>query len=136
MDEKTDYYLGAVIKNDVGASEASINRLQEQVGFELPNDYADYMKEYNGGEGEVGKNGWLCLFPIEDLFTTNMDYSLLMEQIPDYFLFGKDAADTGYAFHKFNRTFHSFGLMSDFRTDPMEFCGRSFGEFVEYLYKQ
>lgn len=136
MDEKINFYLGDVVKNEVGASDASINELQEQTGFELPQDYIDLMKEFNGGEGEVGDNGWLCLFPIEDLLATNEDYGLLMEQIPDYFLFGKDAADTGYAFHKFNQTIHSFGLMSDFNTDPIEFCGNSFAEFAEYLYNQ
>jgi len=136
MDAKISFYLENVMKNDIGASEDSIRRLQEQIGFELPPDYIDLMKEFNGGEGEVGENSWLCFFPIEDLIITNKDYQLLMQQIPDYFLFGKDAADTGYAFHKIKQTVHSFGLMSNFKTDPIEFCGNSFSEFIEYLHNQ
>jgi hypothetical protein len=45
-----------------------------------------------------------------------------------------DAADTGYAFHRYNKTVHGFGLMSDFSTDPIEFLGNSFTEFLEYLF--
>ncbi len=57
-----------------------------------------------------------------------------MEDIPDYFLIGKDAADTGYAFHKVQGTFHSFGLMSNFETDFIYFMGHDFYEFLETLY--
>lgn len=95
LDEKLNFYLGDIVKNEVGASDASINELQKQEGFEFPQDYINVMREFDGGEGEVGENGWLCLFSIEDLLATNKVYNLLMEQIPDYFLFGKDAADTG-----------------------------------------
>jgi len=136
MDAKISSYIENIVKNDTGASESSIREVQAQIGFKLPPDYIDLMKKFNGGEGEVGKNGWLCLFPIEDLIVTNKDYQLLMQQIPDYFLFGKDAADTGYAFHKIRQTVHSFGLISDFKTDPIEFCGDSFSDFIEYIYNQ
>jgi hypothetical protein len=81
-----------------------------------------------------GKNSWLCLFPIEKLVETDKNYGSLLEAIPDYFLFGKDTADMGYALHKQSQTFHSFGLMSDFETAPIEFCGNNFAEFLEYLY--
>ncbi|WP_342332025.1 SMI1/KNR4 family protein [Pedobacter sp. FW305-3-2-15-E-R2A2] len=93
-------FLRKIVKNDIGASEKSIQELQKQIAFELSQDYIQLMKNFNAGEGEIGENGWLCLFPVEDLVIANSDYKLLMEQIPDYFLFGKDAADTGYAFHK------------------------------------
>jgi len=136
MDVKARFYLKNVVKNDVGASKNSIEEIQQHIGFELPSDYIDLMKEFNGGEGEIGENGWLCLFPIEDLIVTNKDYQLLMQHISDYFLFGKDAADTGYSFHKTKQTFHSFGLMSNFKTDPVDFCGNSFSDFLEYLYNQ
>lgn len=136
MNEKLKYLLSGVLLNSEGATENSITNLQELAGFKLPEDYIDVMKECNGGEGEIGENSWLCLFPIEELLTVNDNYKLLMKQIPDYFLFGKDAADTGYAFHKNAQTLHSFGLMSNFSTDTIDFCGRNFSEFVEFLYNQ
>lgn len=136
MNKKAKIFLLNIVWNKESVSDTSINNLREEAGFELPHDYIDVMKDSNGGEGEVGENSWLSLFPLEELIATNENYQLVMEQIPDYFLFGKDAADTGYAFHKYNKTIHSFGLMSDFRTDPIEFCGNSFTEFIEYLYNQ
>ncbi len=136
MDKKLEFYLRETTMNESGSSETFISELENQIGFKFPQDYVTLMKEFSGAEGDVGENGWLCLFPIEDLLIINNDYSLLMEQIPDYFLFGKDAADTGYAFHKINQTIHSFGLMSDFKTDRMEFCGNDFIEFAAYLYNQ
>ena len=111
MEDKLKYYLNNFVKNKKIASEELIKEI-ERLDFGLPKDYIDLMKEFNGGEGEVGENGWLCLFPINELLIINKNYSLLMQQIPDYFLFGKDAADTGYAFHKRKGTIHSFGLMS------------------------
>lgn len=125
--------LQNVISTSLPANEQYVSSFLSNINFSLPTDYIKLIKKYNGGEGELGKNGWLCLFAIEDLIEINHDYALLMEQIPDYFLFGKDAADTGYAFHKFNHTFHSFGLMSNFKTDTITYCGDNMLQFVEYL---
>lgn len=136
MNIKHKYYLSDLVKAQVGASNEIIHNVQNELDFELPNDYLSIMKDFNGGEGEIGDNSWLNLYPIEELVNVNNDYQFLMEQIPDYFLFGKDAADTGFAFRKFNKTIHSFGLMSNFKTDPIEFCGNDFAEFLEYLYNQ
>jgi hypothetical protein len=134
MDNQLSILLENFWKNESGVSEAVINLLKDQIQFDLPADYINLMREFNGGEGEIGENGWLCLFPLEDLIFVNNSYILLMEQIPDYFLFGKDAADTGYAFHKTEQTIHAFGLMSDFTTDTIEFCGDTFLDFLNYLY--
>jgi hypothetical protein len=101
--------------------------------FTFPADYLEVIGIFNGQAGEVGEDGWLLLFPIEELLSINQDYSLLMEDIPDYFLFGKDAADTGYAFHKTNHTYHGFGLMSNFETDPFDFSVATFLEFIKQL---
>ncbi|MNZ92990.1 hypothetical protein D3C78_1120400 [compost metagenome] len=127
------FYLNDFAKNEQGTSIELIETIQRQLDFTLPGEYVSLMEEFNGGEGEVGENGWLCLFPIEDLIEINNDYGILMEHIPEYFLFGKDAADTGYVFHKQKHTIHSLGLMSNFDTDPIEFCGTTILEFLEYL---
>jgi hypothetical protein len=136
MNDRVKLLLGDLETCDKGASIDLINSVQNQLDFVLPKDYVDIMLEFDGGEGEVGEKSWLCLFPVGELVEGNKNYQLLMEQIPDYFLFGKDAADTGYAFHKQKQSFHSFGLMSNFRTDPIKFCGADFAEFIEYLYNR
>lgn len=123
-----------LLKDNEDVPPKDVERIIAGWGFIPPKDYLEFMSGFNTGEGPIGENGWLILFPIKDLKSINADYCLLMEQIPDYFLFGKDAADTGFAFHKANGTYHAFGLMSDFERDFIEFCGNSFPEFVQHLY--
>lgn len=136
MDNSLKYYLSDFNRNLAILTETKVKDLEQKLGFEFPCEYRDMMVEFNGGEGPVGNNCWLCLYPLEKLMEINKNYGLLMEQIPEYFLFGKDAADTGYAFHKSKKTFHCFGLMSDFKVDFIGFYGRNFIKFIEYLYNQ
>ena len=111
-----------------------VTKLTSQFPFLFPESYLDVIRYINGREGEIGSDSWLCLFPLQELSEVNQDYSMLMDDIPDYFLIGKDAADTGYAFHKTRGTFHSFGLMSNFKTDFIDFMGHDFYGFLETLY--
>lgn len=102
--------MNDIEKNEHRASDELIKTVQDQLDFVQPNDYIDLMKAFDGGEGEIGENSWLCLFPIEELIEINEDYKILMEQIPDYYLFGKDSADTGFAFHKQELTYIHLAL--------------------------
>src|SRR5690348_2032368 len=107
MDTKLRYYLRDALLSEGIPNPNLIDEIQARLDFELPKDYVDFMREANGVEGEVGENGWLDLFPIEQLEIHNDDYyKLLMDEIPEYYLIGKDAADTGFAFHKTKHTFH------------------------------
>ncbi len=134
MNSEIAFYLPGLTNKDMGATEVQIAELENSIDFLLPPDYVEVMKSFNGWEGEVGDSSWLQLFPIEELLEVNKDYSYLMSEIPNYFLIGKDAADTGFAFHKYDHTFHAFGLMSDFERDHIDLYGSSFLEFVRYLY--
>ena len=42
-------------------------------GVELPEEYVEFMKQHNGGEGDTGES-WLVLFTIEELQEINDDY--------------------------------------------------------------
>jgi len=134
MEPQISIYLQQLLLCEEKLSDTQIRDLQKQFEFSFPQEYIEVLKEYNGGEGEVGNEGWLCLFAAKDLYDVNNTwYKILMDDIPEYFLFGKDAADTGYAFHKYNHSYHAFGLMSNFETDNITFCGNSFLEFVTAL---
>ena len=117
-------------------SDGQIRAVMSALDFQLPLDYMEFMKLYNGGEGEIGQKYWLVLFPLEDLIDFNKANNLLMEQIPDYFLIGKDAADTGFAFNKKTGAVYSFGMMSDFETDTIVECGINFNDFLQKLFIQ
>ena len=135
MHPDISHYFTAETSAEPVATAEQVNAVQSGLDFILPADYVELVLAYNGWEGEIGEESWLCLFPLEDLVQVNINYRLLMEQIPDYFLFGKDAAEGGYAFHKTNHTYHEFGLMSNFKTDSMHFYGNNLREFLEHLYE-
>ncbi|ATP58138.1 hypothetical protein CPT03_17535 [Pedobacter ginsengisoli] len=44
--------------------------------------------------------------------------------------------DVEIVFHKLDNTFHSFGLMSNFQTDYVDFRGNNLLQFLEGLYRK
>ena len=134
MNEHVKHIIRSLLNNAETLTQVEIGAIVSNFPFEFPKSYLEIIEFINGQEGEIGTDSWLCLFPLEELNEVNCDYQLLMNQIPEYFLIGKDAADTGYAFHKFLGTFHSFGLMSDFETDSIDFMGHDFYDFLEALH--
>lgn len=134
MNEQVKHIIESLLTEAEILTEEEIATIVSQFPFSFPASYIDVIRFVNGQEGEIGPGSWICLFPIEELAELNNDYKFLMEDAPDYFLIGKDAADTGYAFHKVQGTFHSFGLMSNFETDFIDFMGQDFYEFLETLY--
>ncbi|OJW84036.1 MAG: hypothetical protein BGO69_09960 [Bacteroidetes bacterium 46-16] len=135
MENIISTYLENVEKDGTGISGQVLEQVLNSLDFKLPTDYLGVMSEFETAEGPIGKNRWLTLFPLKDLRVINERYISLMSAIPDYFLFGKDAADTAYAFHKIYHTFHGFGFMSDFDTDNIEYYGNSFEQFLRRLYE-
>lgn len=57
------------------------------MGVTLPQDYIEFMQKYNGGEGSVGKEAWLILFPLEELEEINGDYCV-NEFLPNHCIIG------------------------------------------------
>lgn len=55
MNNSLNFYFENLLKND-GASEYLINQVQKDLDFILPPDYISIIKEFNGGEGEIGNN--------------------------------------------------------------------------------
>ena len=126
-----DTYMNNFEKNiDPGIGDL-IENLEKELDFQLPESYLDIIKKYRGGNEEVDGNRFLDLFPIGELIEINKDYNFVMDQIPDFFLFAKDSADTGYAINKKNGCYYGFGLMSNFARDPIEFYGCTFLEFLK-----
>ena len=121
-------------KNMVSISSSGFKQVDyiKDWGFTPPDDYIDFMTEFIEGEGPIGENSWLTLWRVDELAEINRS-NIIMEDVPEYFLFGKDAADTGYAFNKSYKTYHSFGLMSDIENDDIVYLGKNFLTFIKNL---
>lgn len=63
-------------------------------GVKLPQNYIDFMKEHNGGEGDIGET-WLVLYPIEKLQEINDD-SEISEDLPDHIIIGDNGSEELY----------------------------------------
>jgi len=75
---------------------AAIRRFETASGFRLPDGYAEFLQQTNGGEGFVG-NAYLILWRVEELLEMNKAYQVA-EYAPGLFLFGSDGGGEAFAF--------------------------------------
>ena len=69
-----------------GKSDAAVNEVDD---IPLPQEYLDFMNDCNGGEGNLGKNAYIQIYPLEELDEVNRDYEI-QEYLPGYFVWGTD----------------------------------------------
>jgi SMI1 / KNR4 family (SUKH-1) len=78
------------------ADAASLQRFQTEAGFRLPEEYAKFLRERDGGEGFIGDT-YLILWRVSELVGFNKDYQVA-EYAPGLFLFGTDGGGEAFAF--------------------------------------
>ena len=74
----------------------AIGQVEASSGLNLPEDYKEFLREADGGEGFVG-NAYLILWTAEELLAGNQGYGV-EERAPGLFLFGCDGGGEGLAF--------------------------------------
>jgi hypothetical protein len=79
------------------ADEASLRQLAAGSAVALPEDYLEFLRAANGGEGFVGPNSYLILWRAEELVEMNESYQV-GEYAPGLFLFGSDGGGEAFAF--------------------------------------
>lgn len=86
------------IATESGATDESIkNEMKKLSVVQLPEIYIELMKHSDGAEGNIGKNEYLALMPIEELHTAKTDLAF-DENIPYLIPFGSDGGGMLYAF--------------------------------------
>ena len=56
-------------------------------GLELAEDYLDFMREHNGGEGPLGENNYGRFYQLEELQAINEEYEV-QKSWPGYIVIG------------------------------------------------
>ncbi len=79
-----------------GASDRALACLETLTPTELPNNYVDFLREANGGEGFIGKE-YLILWRIEELELFNREYEV-ERYAPGIFLFGSNGSGEAFGF--------------------------------------
>jgi len=124
--------LSKNITRKKGAHNDVIINTSSQLDFILPDDYLEFIRESNGGEGIIGERHYLSLWKIEELAKLNKDYDTEI-YAPGYLIFGSDGGGTAYAFDKANGNIVSFQFVGMMLEDEPNLWGNSFTAFLENL---
>lgn len=76
--------------NDIGI-------VEEQLHIVFPEDYLEFLKWSNGGEGYIGKN-YVSLWKVEDLEVLNREYQIQTYLLKGYLGIGTDGGGICYGF--------------------------------------
>ena len=74
----------------------SVRQFEAESRVRLPDDYAEFLQQANGGEGFIG-NAYFILWRVEELLEMNKAYQVA-EYAPGLFLFGSDGGGEAFAF--------------------------------------
>jgi len=72
--------------------------VEKELGYALPDDYRQFLRQKNGGEGFIGPNSYLILWPLEQLVSLNLAYEAA-RYAPGFLLFGSNGGGEAYAFN-------------------------------------
>ncbi|WP_175623196.1 SMI1/KNR4 family protein [Chryseobacterium schmidteae] len=98
MDNNIDLSLSNFTKNEF-PSHSLYTKFIETIDFNIDKEYLSFISKYNGAEGNIGKDGYLSLWDIENVLACNPYYDDVEESINLFFI-GTDGANYGYAFDK------------------------------------
>ena len=82
----TFHELTRGLKSVPGATKAAIDDLVARLGYDLPDDYLEFMKTSNGAEGAMSESSYLVIWPVVGLgsgtrFCDSDSYSCEMPRI-------------------------------------------------------
>jgi cell wall assembly regulator SMI1 len=80
-----------------GASRSVIDQVLQNIGSRLPVDYLEIIERANGGEGSVGGNGFIRLWPIEEIPEV-LAANEMERHAPGLLPFASDGGGNVYAF--------------------------------------
>jgi len=78
------------------ADASAIQEFENASGLLLPEEYALFMRQSNGGEGVIG-SAYVIFWRVEDLLEMNKAY-MVAEYAPGLLLFGSDGGGEAFAF--------------------------------------
>ena len=133
MVNKEDNLL-ANFNGNLGVSPSSLNEFHLSTGLNLPDDYVEFLRRRNGGEGFIG-DSYLILWKLEELVEFNRDYEVT-EYCPGLLLIGSSGGGEAYAFDTREANWPMVQVPF-VGMDPsvIERVGNSFSDFLRALAK-
>lgn len=121
-----------LFKNEI-PSQTLYEKLIQKIDFNIDSDYLNFISKYNGAEGELGSEGYISLWDIENVLACNPYYEDV-EECQNLFFFGTDGSNYGYAFEKNISKIVGIDFLDIGNVSP-NIIANSFNNFIEVLNK-
>jgi hypothetical protein len=117
------------------ATDETVAAFERASGKQLPDDYRQFLKIANGGEGAIGRNAYVILWGVDELASMNQAYEV-ENYAPGLLIFGSDGGGEAYGFDMRNPQWTTvqvpFVGMTWAQARPI---AGSFKGFLEHLYR-
>ncbi|MDQ5823653.1 MAG: SMI1/KNR4 family protein [Chloroflexota bacterium] len=133
MDSSMEQLMSDLDLED-GVSLEVVERVQKELGFELPSDYANFVTLHNGGQGWVGSS-YLMLWSVEKIAAVTEEAGFA-EFCPGFYIFGSNGGGEAYAFDARSGDLSIVEVPYIGGPEDAIYCGRTFQEFFEFLYNR
>jgi len=98
----------------------------------FPDDYRQVLRTVNGGEGPVGEESYLILWPAQDLVEHNRGYKLDAQYASDLTFIGTDGGNEVFAIRSSDGHYVAAPLIG-MAEEAIKDLGGTFVEFVKSL---
>ena len=96
-------------------------------------DYLEFMRQHNGCDGPVGREGYICIWPLEDVILQTEAFRKAESQ-SKLLLFAGDGGDTAYAFDRADPGWPIIALsLTSISPEDRKRVASTFSEFVKRL---
>lgn len=113
---------------------SSIRQFEGETGLRLPEDYAQFLQQADGGEGFVG-DAYVIFWRLGELLEMNSAYQV-DKYAPGLFLFGSDGGGEAFAFDMRDETKPIVSVpFIGMELKVAQPFGSNFKAFLEELYK-
>lgn len=79
------------------ATDEAVGVFERASRKQIPEDYREFLTIANGGEGFIGKNAYIILWPVDELASMNEAYEV-ENYAPGLLIFGSDGGGEAYGF--------------------------------------
>jgi hypothetical protein len=107
-----------------------VTEAERALETQFPESYRAFLGSANGGEGPLGQESYLILWPVEELSQHNKGYKPDEQYAADLVFIGTDGGNEVFAFRPADGAFVSAPLIG-MAPEEVQVRGTSFQEFLE-----
>lgn len=116
------------------AKKDKLEMIEKKFNIVLPKQHIDFMLLHNGGEGNIGKYGYLAIWSVSEIIQFNSN-STHKEYLPELFFFASDRSGMLFAYDMEDSSMRIVQVSDEaIDIEDIEYIASSFNEFIEFNY--